>query len=56
MTATRKLYEIRKFEGARHSVAMSPKLRERTRATKLKNYLRKRLGIEAFSVGIAVAR
>lgn len=40
---TSKLYEIRVFIGNRYSRSLSPKLRERTRATKLKNYLKKTL-------------
>lgn len=55
MTKTRKLYEIRVWNGNRYSRVISTKLRERSRATKLKNYLKKRYGLEVFTNGLKIA-
>ena len=52
---TRKLYEIRVYEGNRYSRALSPKLRERARAAKLKNYIAKRFRMEVFTNGLSIA-
>lgn len=43
-----KRYEIRAWRGNEFSRSLSPKLRERGRAIRLRNYLRKRFGIDAF--------
>ena len=53
---TKKLYEIRVFTGNRYSRPLSSKLRERTRATKLKNYLKKRYGMEVFTNGMNIIK
>ena len=56
MTKRRMMYEVRVFEGNSYSRNLGHlcKLRDRKRATKLKNYLVARYKMEAFIFGYSV--